>query len=66
MEEKENSNWVISLSPEASTYSFAKAEANLKDWIKDNLVLGFLGLNPKKYFFWIIILVESDMNNLDQ
>jgi hypothetical protein len=28
---KKNVNWVVSFSPKASTYSFAKAEANLKD-----------------------------------
>jgi hypothetical protein len=28
---KKNVNWVVSFSPKASTYNFAKAEANLKD-----------------------------------
>jgi len=57
---------VVSFTPKAFTYNFAKAKADLKDWVEDNLVLGFLGLNPRKAFAWIIIVVESDMSNLDQ
>jgi Leu/Phe-tRNA-protein transferase len=50
VEGKKNVNWVVSLSLEASTYSFAKVEVDLKDWIEDNLALGFLGLNLGKVF----------------
>jgi hypothetical protein len=31
VEEKENANWVVSLSLKAFTYSFAKVEIDLKD-----------------------------------
>jgi len=66
LRKKENVNWVVNLNPKASTYNFAKAEVDLKDQIKDNLALGFLGLNLGKGFVWIIIVVESDMSNQDQ
>jgi hypothetical protein len=33
VEGKKNVNWVVSLSLKASTYSFAKAKVELKDWV---------------------------------
>ncbi len=33
VEEKKNVNWVVSFSPKASTYNFAKAKVELKNWV---------------------------------